>query len=409
MTASDSNAGLHIHARGPALDQALSGSKVPRLIVALDDPGILDRCAQAGVPIRIYRDSGTDGRDASGAAALLLTHDLRNATHIELACETTDQADNPAWNMAVANLLRGGGYQGRILGGAWATGNPSQYDSKDHPKPDGTWTHADGTPHFPALVDWAAVLRPGGPMNGVADHGYVGYGPDVPGWPNRVAWYSCRYRMQDHCLQLHGADPNLEWATTEAGYDREEGRTLPGWEGITPGQYLGLIAANDAESRKDPRHLGHAYFTVGAPTGVSPDWTPWNLGPLMPALLQYLAGAPASLATTAVPDVPAPPGPTGVELEAWNYYTQRGFKVDRTHAIWTVGLLPMYTTAKRLRAQGDPAVDGFNPGPLNGPERSQRWGSGATTRPAASVSLTNGAVAVYQDEAGNWHLYRPEQ
>lgn len=119
---------------------------------------------------------------------------------------------------------------------------------------------------------------------------------------------------------------------------------------------------------------------------------------------------PAATAPVVAAPVPAPtPTPAATipadEQAAYAYFTQTKIGIDRSHALWTVALLPMYQRAMALKAAGDPLADLFMPGPLAGAETGARWGG---TRPAAVVKLTNQIVGAYQDTAGIWHAYRPE-
>ncbi len=123
-----------------------------------------------------------------------------------------------------------------------------------------------------------------------------------------------------------------------------------------------------------------------------------------------LSPAPAPTMDTGEPGGPShtvgTPDTVGTpEREAWDYYTQLGHQVDRQHAIWTVALLPLYTYATQLKAQGNPVADLVMPGPLVSGEESDVWGG---SRPAAVARLTNRAVGVYQATDGSWRPYQKE-
>ena len=101
---------------------------------------------------------------------------------------------------------------------------------------------------------------------------------------------------------------------------------------------------------------------------------------------------------------PSPPP----EDEAYAYYVQRGITLDRTHAIWTVALLPLYLFWKGLDDAGSPLADLVKPGPLTFGEFGMTWGSGVSARPASCVHLTNRSIAVYQSQDGVWHPFQVE-
>ena len=129
-------------------------------------------------------------------------------------------------------------------------------------------------------------------------------------------------------------------------------------------------------------------------------------GPDFPIAQWQALLSPAT--TTGTPAQPAmSPSEPGVpaEREAWDYYTQLGQQVDRQHAIWTVCLLPLYTYATQLKAQGNPVADLVMPGPLVSGEERDVWGG---SRPAAVVRLTNRTVGVYQAADGSWRPYQKE-
>ena len=108
------------------------------------------------------------------------------------------------------------------------------------------------------------------------------------------------------------------------------------------------------------------------------------------------------VASTAAPSVP----PLSAEEQAaWNYYTQRGVQVDRTHAIWTACLLPLWRAWAQLAAARDAIADLVKPGPLVRGEYGAMWGG---SRPAAEVVLTNRVVGVYEAEDGSWRPYQAE-
>lgn len=119
---------------------------------------------------------------------------------------------------------------------------------------------------------------------------------------------------------------------------------------------------------------------------------------------------PAAVAPTPPAPVAAPPPATsGIpadEQAAFAYYTQTKIGIDRSHALWTACLLPMYRKWSALAASNDPLADLYHPGPLAGAETGTRWGG---TRPASVVRLTNQIVGCFQDATGVWRAFRPEQ
>ena len=102
---------------------------------------------------------------------------------------------------------------------------------------------------------------------------------------------------------------------------------------------------------------------------------------------------------------PAPGQPTGIEAEALAYYEQDGVKLDRSHAVWAVGLYPLYTLWRGMAAAGNPLADLVKPGPAVKPEAGATWGDG---RPAGVVALTNRTVGAYLDTSGHWRPYQVE-
>ncbi|HEY8838073.1 MAG TPA: hypothetical protein VIO16_10445, partial [Dehalococcoidia bacterium] len=106
---------------------------------------------------------------------------------------------------------------------------------------------------------------------------------------------------------------------------------------------------------------------------------------------------PATVSPTPEPGkvaapVPATAGIPADEQAAYAYYTSTGIGIDRTHALWTATLLPMYRKWEAMAAANDPLADLYHPGPLAGPETGARWGG---TQPAAVVKLTNETVGAY--------------
>lgn len=102
---------------------------------------------------------------------------------------------------------------------------------------------------------------------------------------------------------------------------------------------------------------------------------------------------------------PAAGQPTGIEAEALAYYEQDGVKLDRSHAVWTVGLYPLYELWRQMATAGHPLADLVKPGPAVKSEAGAIWGSG---RPAGVVALTNRIVGVYLDTSGQWRPYQVE-
>lgn len=161
-------------------------------------------------------------------------------------------------------------------------------------------------------------------------------------------------------------------ADSYAAYDNA------GWQPSYPlSEYLAAMAAN-----WDPDADALA-FRFALPAVVSPASVARIPGP-----------TPAAVAT-----IPAD------EQAAYAYYTQTGIGIDRSHALWTATLLPMYRKWEAMAAANDPLADLYHPGPLAGPETGARWGG---TRPAAIVRLTNQTVGCFQDAGGVWRTYRPE-
>lgn len=101
------------------------------------------------------------------------------------------------------------------------------------------------------------------------------------------------------------------------------------------------------------------------------------------------------------------PAPQGAPVDtALAYYEQLGVRLDPTHAVYTMGLKPLYDywQAHQHDVQGGmPVGDLLKPGPAVAAEYEATWGG---SRPAACVKLQNCVVGAYQDEAGNWHGYR---
>lgn len=103
---------------------------------------------------------------------------------------------------------------------------------------------------------------------------------------------------------------------------------------------------------------------------------------------------------------PAPPGPSGVEAEAYAWYTQRGVAIDRSHALWAATLLPLYARWRDMAAAGDPLSDAYHPGPALEPEYGTTFGG---NRPAGAIRLTNATYGAYLTDAGVWRAYAAER
>jgi N-acetyl-anhydromuramyl-L-alanine amidase AmpD len=103
---------------------------------------------------------------------------------------------------------------------------------------------------------------------------------------------------------------------------------------------------------------------------------------------------------------PQQPYADSLEKDAANYYFQRGKSVDRSHALWTACLLPLWRRAQQLKLANDPLAPLFNPGPIDGVETAAQWGG---IRPAATIALTNMTVGVYLDLDNQWKPFRPER
>lgn len=238
-------------------------------VLALNDTRILDMAAASGVSLRVLRDSATDGMTPDDAATHLMDRDWTNIGYLQLACES-GASDAWDWQLETIRILRGRGWTRGIVGGAWATGNPAGFDRT---------THADGTPHFPALLPFVPVFAA---VDYFALHGYVGCLPGDAAWPDAITWYACRHRLYSHCLTQHGI-PVPRWLYTESGLDRVQGRTAAGRDGVTADQYAALVAALDAEDAKDGIPM-RAYFTLG-PT---PDWAAFGWADAVPAIAAYV-------------------------------------------------------------------------------------------------------------------------
>jgi len=90
--------------------------------------------------------------------------------------------------------------------------------------------------------------------------------------------------------------------------------------------------------------------------------------------------------------------------EAFKYYTQRGFTIDKTHALWTDALLPLYTFWKGLADSNHPMADLVKPGPQAGNEMGVSWGH---TPGAGAVRLSNREVGVHSGASG-WLPFQVE-
>jgi hypothetical protein len=93
-----------------------------------------------------------------------------------------------------------------------------------------------------------------------------------------------------------------------------------------------------------------------------------------------------------------------IEDEATAYYGTRGFTVDKTHALWTDALLPLYVFWKGLADSNHPMADLVKPGTLAGNEVGVSWGH---TPGAGAVRLSNREVGVHSSPSG-WVGYQTE-
>ena len=199
-------------------------------LLAVNDSSTLKQAAAAGIPMRIYRSTTTDGASPSDAANALLDQDWSATTHLVLATES-DNANSPDWQAQTIRALRGRGWTRGIFCGAWATGNPAAYDMTTHP---------DHTPHFPALLPWAPVFAA---CDGLALDAYMASLPGEAVWPDQLYWVGCRHRLYAHCLAQHGI-PVPRMIVKESGLDRVwPGATRIGRTGVTAAQYAALAAA----------------------------------------------------------------------------------------------------------------------------------------------------------------------
>lgn len=98
---------------------------------------------------------------------------------------------------------------------------------------------------------------------------------------------------------------------------------------------------------------------------------------------------------------PAAPAPTGLAAEALAYYQSLGVGIAPDHAVFTVGLLPLYAQWKTLAAGGSPLADLEHPGPATAPEYGTTFGG----RPAGAVRLQNRIVGVYLTDQGAWRAF----
>lgn len=99
---------------------------------------------------------------------------------------------------------------------------------------------------------------------------------------------------------------------------------------------------------------------------------------------------------------PAPGAATGIEAEALAWFEQAGVKLDRSHAIWTAALYPMYQRWRELAAAGDPLADAYHLGPAVAPEYGTTFGG---SRPAGAIKLQNAHLGAYLREDGRWQAY----
>ncbi|MDE2467745.1 MAG: hypothetical protein KGL35_03145, partial [Bradyrhizobium sp.] len=288
---------LHCHRAGPDIDAAIA--RAPWAAVkALNDSAPLATARAHGIPVRILRLYGIETLSDSDAVNRWLQQDLSAASHLQLVCEDGKGYD-AQWQGAIINGLRPH-FGGTFLIGGFPTGNPKDYDSKDHTKSDGTWTHADGTPHFPALLPLVPLLQHPDVALGVDE--YTSILSTDPRWNGELEWMPARYELLHHCLEVHGASPNV--VILESGAD--DGEPAPSKTGSWTGRgwsaadYLTTLEALDSLDQQAPYVVCRCVFTLGADS--APQWRPYEIAPIIPQLAAYVQSQEGpQMPTTAVP------------------------------------------------------------------------------------------------------------
>lgn len=232
----------------------------------------------AGVPIRVLRSFDMDALDSGPAVARLLSMDLRPATHIQLANESPRCAD-AAWQSAVTAGLRAGGYAGAVLGGGFATGNPS------------LWISAVGHagPHFP---DWTAsplrnIMSTCAAPGALALNQYFYTKPSDAGWAADVEWTAERDKLVRACLRQHG----VQMPSVIVG---ECNREVGGWQKLMIAQdMIDAVRILNADDVENPGLLVRFYFTL------SPyqQWTEYDYSSIIDQMAEIQKAGP----TVAVP------------------------------------------------------------------------------------------------------------
>ncbi len=260
---------LHVHQPSPAVDAAIRSAPWAA-VKSLGNTQPLATARDAGVPIRILRMYGIERLDPAGAVAMWQGADLSAVTHVQLVCEDARGYD-AAWQQAVKDGLRAGGYAGRFLVGGFATGNPQQI------------VDTPAGPHFPELEAIYSLLRR--PDVDLALDEYSGILADDPRWPAWAPYTNQRHRLIVADLSRQGIAVKV--LITESGGDSIQPEASGGgWQtrGWTAGDYLALLMALDAGDQTDDALIGRCIYTLNA----TADWAAFEIAPIISAMAEYV-------------------------------------------------------------------------------------------------------------------------